>query len=89
MKYWYLLLTIIFISGCANQAAPQPEQLQTEDMLVKPSTPEVATSRTVAKLPDLGEAPELTNEVWLNVDQPLRLANLRGQVVLLDMWTFG
>jgi hypothetical protein len=42
-----------------------------------------------ASLPDLGPAPELTNEVWLNVDAPLRLANLRGKVVAIDMWTFG
>lgn len=40
-------------------------------------------------LEDLGPAPDLENEVWLNTDEPLRLANLRGQVVLLDMWTFG
>ena len=40
-------------------------------------------------LPNLGPAPELMNEVWLNTDEPLRLANLRGKVVLLDMWTFG
>jgi thiol-disulfide isomerase/thioredoxin len=42
-----------------------------------------------ATLPDLGPAPELTNEVWLNVDSPLRLADLRGKVVALEMWTFG
>ena len=42
-----------------------------------------------ASLPDLGPAPELTNESWLNVDSPLRLANLRGKVVAIDMWTFG
>ncbi len=40
-------------------------------------------------LSDLGRAPELTNEVWLNTDHPLRLAELRGKVVLLEMWTFG
>ena len=40
-------------------------------------------------LENLGPAPELENEIWLNTDGPLRLANLRGQVVLLDMWTFG
>ncbi len=42
-----------------------------------------------ASLPDLGPAPELTNEAWLNVDSPLRLADLRGKVVIVEMWTFG
>jgi thiol-disulfide isomerase/thioredoxin len=40
-------------------------------------------------LPDMGPAPELTNTIWLNTDHPLRLADLRGKVVALDMWTFG
>jgi len=40
-------------------------------------------------LEDFGPAPELQNDVWLNTDEPLRLVNLSGQVVLLDMWTFG
>jgi len=40
-------------------------------------------------LSDLGLAPELTNETWLNVDAPLRIADLRGKVVILEMWTFG
>ena len=42
-----------------------------------------------ASLPDLGPAPELTNDTWLNVESPLRLADLRGNVVAIDMWTFG
>ena len=42
----------------------------------------------LASLPDGGQAPELENEVWLN-SAPLRLADLRGKVVVLDMWTFG
>ena len=37
----------------------------------------------------LGPAPELENEVWINTDEPLRLADLRGEVVLVDMWTYG
>lgn len=41
------------------------------------------------KLADLGPAPELMNDIWLNVDRPLRLAELKGRVVLLEMWTFG
>ena len=44
---------------------------------------------TSASLQDLGPAPELTNDTWLNVDSPLRLADLRGKVVALEMWTFG
>lgn len=41
------------------------------------------------ELPVLGIAPELTNEVWLNTDSPLRLADLKGKVVLIEFWTFG
>jgi len=39
-------------------------------------------------LPDLGPAPELNNSVWLNTPAPLHLADLRGKVVGLEMWTF-
>ena len=44
---------------------------------------------TPSALPDLGLAPELSNEIWLNTAAPLRLADLRGLVVAIDMWTFG
>ncbi len=39
-------------------------------------------------LPDLGPAPELTNTIWLNTPSPLHLADLRGKVVGVEMWTF-
>ena len=41
------------------------------------------------ELKDLGKASELKGNSWLNTDQPLRLKDQRGKVVLLDMWTFG
>lgn len=40
-------------------------------------------------LPDLGMAPELTNTIWINTPNPLRLADLKGKVVIIEMWTFG
>ena len=42
----------------------------------------------LAGLQGYGPAPELHNEVWLN-SAPLGLAELRGQVVMVEFWTFG
>lgn len=33
-------------------------------------------------------APELQGGPWFN-SEPLKMANLRGKVVLVKMWTFG
>ena len=66
-------------------AAIAPTDAPTDAPLEAPAQPQPAQ----ANLKDLGPAPELENGVWLNVDQPLRLAGLRGKVVLLEMWTFG
>jgi len=68
-------LTALFLFGCAPQTTTQGQ--------VQPDMSQPAS------LPDLGPAPELTNDTWLNVDSPLRLANLRGKVVIVEMWTFG
>jgi thiol-disulfide isomerase/thioredoxin len=42
-----------------------------------------------ADYPDLGPAPDLSGDVWLNLDAALRPADLRGKVVLVEMWTLG
>src|SRR5262245_45058498 len=68
------LLTLVLF-GCS---------LQQENF--QPMQPAV---QNPASLPDFGLAPELTNDTWLNVDAPLHLADLRGKVVIVEMWTFG
>lgn len=40
-------------------------------------------------IPNLGLAPEINNEVWLNTDNALPLSTLKGKVVLVEFWTFG
>jgi hypothetical protein len=51
---------------------------------VAPTAPSAAP-----RYPDLGAAPEMAGDSWLNAPSPLRLSDLRGKVVLVDMWTFG
>ena len=58
-----------------------PTALPTETPTTQPRAKVVAN--------DYGEAPEINTEVWLNTDQPLRLEELRGKVVLVDFWTYG
>jgi hypothetical protein len=78
----------LVLTGCAiSVSADQPVESPTEQVN-QPLSEEVVMPPEL-ELPDLGLAPELTNEVWLNTSGPLRLADLRGNVVLLDMWTFG
>lgn len=74
-RIWIFGLIMLGISSCG---------LETTSASKTPEQP-----LTSASLPDLGAAPELTNDVWLNVDEPLQLADLRGKVVALEMWTFG
>ena len=74
MRFWPIGLLMFTLAACAAGGS------NIEDSGASP--PQMG-------LPNLGPAPELTNEVWLNTDEPLRLADLRGKVVLLDMWTFG
>ena len=39
-------------------------------------------------LPDMGLAPEISNDVWINSENALQLADLRGDVVMVEFWTY-
>jgi len=49
----------------------------------------VSQSTETPQYPNLGTAPELIGDTWLNSDTPLRLEDLKGKVILVEMWTFG
>ena len=71
------VLLLFGLQACGTIATPEPES----------ETPKPIPHTT--SLEDLGPAPELENEIWLNVDAPLRLNDLRDKVVAIEMWTFG
>ena len=79
----------LVLSGCNSISESQPVQPVEAGSQTGQPTDIVVASQPSAALNDYGPAPELHNEIWLNTEQPLRLADLRGQVVLLEMWTFG
>ena len=46
------------------------------------------TNGRAAGLATGAQAPELQGGPWFN-SEPLKMASLRGKVVLVEMWTFG
>ena len=94
MRWLIMMMTSAVLGACAGSIGPQANPIGSPPPREPTATDRVDPTPTAspgfrADLPDLGEAPELMNAVWLNTDRPLRLAELRGQVVVIDMWTFG
>ena len=99
---WLLTASLLLplLAGCVMQpnALPRPEELTVEEAS-KIEADAAAWGLTaeqlllLSELKNSGPAPELTNEVWLNTDAfgggPLQLADLRGNVTIVEFWTYG
>lgn len=75
-----------FLNGLEKNDAVQ-ERLDT--LKESPKKPDASPARQSA-LASLGEAPDFIGiERWLNTDRPLSIADLRGEVVLVDFFTYS
>lgn len=83
-----LVCVLIFTTGCVIDVSNQSTSEASGEVAEIPSGLTVAQAQILAGLRDDGPAPELTNEVWLN-SEPLTLADLRGNVVIVEFWTYG
>ena len=90
-----MIIVGLAAAGCApiDSGRPGVEAVAAITPEGVPDLPETTqpSAAPAVELPDGGPAPELTNTVWRNTpgNLPLRLADLRGQVVALEFWTFG
>lgn len=93
---WRMILFLVafLLVSCSGRYEAEAGELQPDTFTSESNDSEevqafAAPSPDPTPLPNLGPAPDLTNDVWLNTDKPLPLSELRGKVVLLEMWTFG
>ena len=95
----FLVIPALVVSACGLLPAAKSESSEMEPATPhantvpqdspQPTRPPTSTpGKLASRYPDMGAAPELENTVWINTDHPLRIKELRGQVVLLEMWTF-
>lgn len=75
------------MAEASNGAQGQAATVEESSEALSPG-PTAEQLELLAKLRPQGEAPELLNEVWLN-SEPMKLADLRGNVVLVEFWTYG
>ena len=72
----------------AEETAAGPESEPADASPQTPPGPSPEQQAVLDGLEVIGAPPELSNEIWLNSD-PLKLADLRGKVVIVEFWTYG
>lgn len=82
------ILTLILVACTSSQTEPAAESGGVQILASGTITPPTPQPIQV-DLPDMGQAPEILNETWINTDAPVTLESVRGKVVLLEFWTFG
>ncbi|MEM7128769.1 MAG: hypothetical protein AAF702_20720 [Chloroflexota bacterium] len=100
LRWIWIVLTWILLAGCvvtmpnaatSESITGESAELIAAEAAAKGMTPEQLL--LLAQLPSKGQAPELTNEVWFNTEShgggALELADLRGNVVIVEFWTYG
>ena len=90
----YVLIVVLMmgVTACAAASDNTPNTANVGGVdIIASGQLDIPPTPTLAPLADLGPAPEWQNNLWLNLDgaEPLRVADLRGKVVLLEFWTFG
>ena len=96
MQIGFAVTAVLLLAACKSRnkpvspAADEVEILPTETAVPTVKTSPTATTAPALQLPDLGAAPEINNEIWLNTSEPVTLASVQGEkAVLLEFWTFG
>jgi len=100
MKYILVIFALIGFVGCSPQKRSfdnDPDSFVEQPDQIADGSVDVATNVTAAieadhaeNLPEVLPAPDLVGLTnWINSDKISSLSELRGQVVLIDFWTYA